>query len=633
MVLKNLTVKSQLTLFFGMTFLLVISIVSGIGFINFKSSSVNNYSERLSNNAFLISKAVEQKTNRYFDTLNLSAKNIPIDNSGVTDEQLALKMVSDIRDYNDVLNSYIGFKDGSTFSANKKGIIPNFNARELGREWYTRIFRGESQIITTPYTSASGNTVMALGVPVVRNGEVIAALCLNLPLDKITNFISQLSDSNQVYGSREDGFILASKDTSQIGKNLFDINPSFEGIKAHPESELYYESNGEERFVSSVKLPSLNWNFWVWDYVSNINAKSNENLLYTSITSALLIALSLIISYILIVKLMYVPIGGEPKEIERLIQKMADGDLSCAHQASVQHSDVYGELLKMAANLTEIVKNINSCSGHLDMASKEIAKSSVDVAKGTDSQMERLEQAATAMNEMTVTVDEVAKNAVQASASVDSTSKSTQQGLEMVKMVNEDIIVLVDKIEEVVTVTNNLDNETESIGGILDVINNISEQTNLLALNAAIEAARAGEQGRGFAVVADEVRNLATKTKESTNEIQDMIGRLQSEAKQSVKLMEVMVVEAQNTMGQSQKASNALASVQQSIDEIKSMNSQIATAAEEQAYVSAEINENVVIINDLARDTQSISTANNETAQRLSRLSNNLTESIVIFKV
>jgi len=234
---------------------------------------------------------------------------------------------------------------------------------------------------------------------------------------------------------------------------------------------------------------------------------------------------------------------------------------------------------------------------------------------------------------MTITVDEVAKNAVQASRSADNTSENAGLGTHVVQEMNRNIDVLIASIDKVVCVTNNLESSTVSIDSILEVINSISEQTNLLALNAAIEAARAGEHGRGFAVVADEVRNLATKTKESTNEIQEMISQLQQEAKNSVELMRVIVTDANTTKEKAASANSALESIKESISVIQDMNNQIATAAEEQTHVAGEINMSVVAINDLAKLTHTGSSNNKSIATHLYGVAQSLKNTVVIFKV
>ena len=625
--------KTKLTLYVAILFTIVIITISMVGFFNFKSSSVENYANKLDSQSFLISKAVEQKMSRYFDALNMVSSQLDVEQDGSLNVESVVEDTKRIQTKLKVLNSYIGMKDGTTYSAVRNGIIPNFNAIELKREWYTRVFAGETEIITTPYKSAAGNLVMALGVPVIRNGEIVAALCLNLAVDQITDFISGLSPENQIYTTREDGFILSSKNRQDIGKNLFKIIPSFANHKNAKSSAHEYEFQGEDYFVASSKLEGLSWNVWAWDTQARINASSNDNLLSTSLIAITLIIVSLVLVYMLVIKLMYIPIGGEPKDIESLLSKIAQGDLACAPGAQESDTGVYAEILKMVDNLRTIVTSINHSAEQVSESSGNMAQSTQEVNESSSDQMMRLEQTSTAMNEMTITVDEVARNAVQASAAADQTTQDAVSGTKVVVAMNDDIDLLLTSIDKVVDVTNSLEKETEGIGSILDVIDSISEQTNLLALNAAIEAARAGEHGRGFAVVADEVRNLATKTKESTDEIQNMISQLQTEAKNSVELMNVIVSEANNTKEKSSEASQALNSIQEAITVIQDMNSQIATAAEQQTHVASEINESVVAINDLAKSTHQASNNNKEVAGHLNEVSQTLKASVVTFKI
>ena len=188
-------------------------------------------------------------------------------------------------------------------------------------------------------------------------------------------------------------------------------------------------------------------------------------------------------------------------------------------------------------------------------------------------------------------------------------------------------------IQEVSDVINTVGEKTSSIGTVLDVIKDIADQTNLLALNAAIEAARAGEQGRGFAVVADEVRNLANRTQQSTNEIQEVITSLQHEANSSMEMMQINREASNVTMENAKQAQASLNEISSSITIIEDMNTQIATATEEQTLVAGEINQSIVDVNDKARQTHSLSASNQEKASELIALSEKLTQAVSTFKL
>jgi len=350
------------------------------------------------------------------------------------------------------------------------------------------------------------------------------------------------------------------------------------------------------------------------------------------ILSVLSLAVSIFIG-LLIEKSFRNSLGGEPKDIEAIVKKIAQGDLSSVALTNGEETGVYREVLTMVGSLKDIIENINASTIQLNALSVHMSESASSVNCSSESQMMQLEQTSTAMNEMTTTVIEVAHNAQRASVSADQANDNSSKGIIVVDEMNTNISTLVGGITDVQQVMNQLESEIVSISSIVEVIRGISEQTNLLALNAAIEAARAGEQGRGFAVVADEVRSLANRTQDSTNEIQAMISSLQTESKNSVALMQVNVENAQSTAEKSNKANEALEAIRHSISIIQDMNNQIATSAEEQKLVSGEINQNIVGINDIAKVTFDSSEKNTLSSEELSNIATSLNKSVEVFKL
>ncbi len=316
-------------------------------------------------------------------------------------------------------------------------------------------------------------------------------------------------------------------------------------------------------------------------------------------------------------------------------EEVAEGDLT--RTIEVDGTDEAGRLLsamlKMQSGLRDTLQRISGSATHLASAAEELNAVTDESARGLSQQNNEIEQAATAVNEMTSAVEEVARNAVSTSEASKNATTSASDGRDLVQETVSAIERMSGDVQSTATLIGNLADESRDIGKVLDVIRGLADQTNLLALNAAIEAARAGEAGRGFAVVADEVRALAHRTQQSTSEIERMIGSIQGGTEQAVSSMRNSTERAESTLNIAKGAGLALDTINSAVVEINERNLVIASAAEEQAQVAREVDRNLVNIRDLS--TQSATGANQTSAasNELSRLAVDLNGMVARFRL
>lgn len=319
----------------------------------------------------------------------------------------------------------------------------------------------------------------------------------------------------------------------------------------------------------------------------------------------------------------------------KVSETVAEGDLT--FRFNVEGSDETAALLRslqaMQNTLRETVSKISDSSMQLASAAEELNAVTDDSNRGLNQQNQEIEQAATAVNEMTAAVDDVARNAVGTAESSRACDKHAKDGEQQVQETVHSISLLVTGLGQTAIQVTNLAESTKSISKVLDVIRTISEQTNLLALNAAIEAARAGEAGRGFAVVADEVRALAHRTQESTEEIEAMVAEIQTDTSSAVAAMQTSNVQAEDTLLLAQAAGKALENITDAINSISESNLVIASASEEQAQVAREVDRNLTNIRDLSTQTAAGAHQTSAASQELSRLAVRLNEMVTRFVI
>ncbi|GAA0814810.1 methyl-accepting chemotaxis protein [Colwellia asteriadis] len=327
------------------------------------------------------------------------------------------------------------------------------------------------------------------------------------------------------------------------------------------------------------------------------------------------------------------PVGGEPLEIANITHSISGGNLTYDFGDTQTATGIYLAIAEMTNKLKELIGGIVETGNEIASSANQMSVVSDQTSDAAMAQKELTTQVAAAINEMSYSIQEVVKHAADSSMAAFEAKGKAEKGKEVVDGTIASIENLASSVEESVEVIKSLEKNSLEIGTVVQVIQSISEQTNLLALNAAIEAARAGEQGRGFAVVADEVRGLAQRTRAATSEIQDMIQTLQTGTNDAVKVMNESKDEAQETVGKSKETGDALASILETINLINDMNTQVATAVEEQSVVASEINSNITSISDSAEVTANGASETAESSQHMSSLAQKLQTLVGGFKV
>ncbi|MCG7930069.1 MAG: methyl-accepting chemotaxis protein [Candidatus Thiodiazotropha lotti] len=472
--------------------------------------------------------------------------------------------------------------------------------------------------------TADGRLVNLVAFPIYDRSDLVGVGVYEKGLDAVAEKIKAAN-------GRE---IIFKTDSGKVAATTTDTYPDLENHQGDQQS--YHEVSWQESILGVGSLPLLSTDGKLVGRMVSIediteNAKSQQRLIIISYTIAVVMLGLLMLGVMLYMKIALKPLDMGVQHMERI----ASGDLS--QEITCNRNDEFKRLLgamqKMNYDLSGLVGKVANTSESLVMTIDEVNNSSEKTNLAVTHQKQELDLLATSLSEMTASATHVSENINHLASSATDSMTATEEGNRIVKQSVQSIGTLTEKIRKGSDVIQTLVEESQQIGVVLEVIKSIAEQTNLLALNAAIEAARAGEQGRGFAVVADEVRTLAGRTQDSTKEIEQIISALQAGVNEAVDVMAVSVSHAEESSQQATTIGDTLDSVQQKIELINQLGSQVSAAADQQRATTEEMNQNIQRISKSADETSAQSNNTSSVVRDLKGLSRVLTEEMDRFKV
>ena len=529
---------------------------------------------------------------------------------------------------------------------------PAFGYFANKRPWYNSAIEKGKFYVSPPAVDSQDGTVSAVvQSPIYQNGVLLGVGGVDILISTIGEVVDKIrfegegtaflldDQQNIVYFPKQDktlelsqafsSFDTVFEDTSGFAELSNQIKRSGTGIV-----EITWRGDDYFAVYHHAKLtdPEMNWSLGILIPASMVDGPINSAITMSTIVALVIIGIITVVTYLAASRITY-PL----KKLKDVMTDIATGDGDLTKTIDIQSNDEVGMLAEQFNSFTDKLRNLLRETATNTQAVAQAAVHLRDVSHDTNEEIQQekhqVDSVTTAVTEMAATVLEISKNASRASDAADDAENQATDGATQARQAMNEIEGLASSIHEAADVVNGLSKESENIGAVVDVINSIAEQTNLLALNAAIEAARAGEQGRGFAVVADEVRSLASRTQESTDDIRKMVERLQGMAQQTDAVMKEGNQKTEQGVEQAQKVVDALQAINLSIKTVQDQSRSIAVATEQQTVVAENINESLVAITDLSDVTANHAGELADEAEQLQQVSKELQGVVSQFKV
>ncbi|PTQ17800.1 methyl-accepting chemotaxis protein [Vibrio splendidus] len=533
---------------------------------------------------------------------------------------------------------FLGTPEGGMYRSHPKRNRAGYDPRQ--RPWYQEANAAGKQIITTAYQDAITKALLVtIAEPVRHNGKLVGVVGADVLIDQLVNDVISLDvgdNANAMLIDASDGTFLAHPDSALSLKPVSQLSndismPIIENAVRTGSIEIIKE-RGAEKLLYFTKVPNTNWIFAV--QMDKATEEANHSTLLTQlITTAVIITLIVIVLVSWLVSFLF----RDLNRVSAALEEIASGEGDLTQRLEPKSDDEIGKLAenfnRFVGNMHTMVIKLSEVSAALGNQARQTASQAEERSARIQMQQDEINMVATAVNEMAAATQEIAGNADHTAQNSSEAVGACEHGTGQVTQTQSSIQNLAQEVQIATNVILELEEHGNSINAILSNIQGIAEQTNLLALNAAIEAARAGEQGRGFAVVADEVRVLSQRTHGSTQEIQQTIELLQGTTGKAVSIMNDSRSLAETSVDDANSAAASLTQIHAAVERISDMATQIASAAEEQASVTSEITRNTEGIRDVSNELADEAHQAAEQAAQLSELSHELESEISRFKL
>ncbi|MDD1829061.1 methyl-accepting chemotaxis protein [Photobacterium sp. ZSDE20] len=533
---------------------------------------------------------------------------------------------------------FLGTPEGGMYRSHPERNRAGYDPRQ--RPWYQEANAAGKQIITTAYQDAITKALLVtIAEPVRHNGQLVGVVGADVLIDQLVNDVISLDVGDNAHAmliDASDGTFLAHPDSALSLKPVSDLSndismPIIENAVRTGSIEIIKE-RGAEKLLYFTQVPNTNWIFAV--QMDRATEEANHSTLLTQlIMTAVVITLIVIVLVSWLVSFLF----RDLNRVSAALEEIASGEGDLTQRLEPKSDDEIGQLAqnfnRFVGNMHTMVIKLSEVSAALGNQARQTASQAEERSARIQMQQDEINMVATAVNEMAAATQEIAGNADHTAQNSSEAVGACEHGTGQVTQTQSSIQNLAQEVQIATNVILELEEHGNSINAILSNIQGIAEQTNLLALNAAIEAARAGEQGRGFAVVADEVRVLSQRTHGSTQEIQQTIELLQGTTGKAVNIMNDSRTLAETSVDDANSAAASLTQIHAAVERISDMATQIASAAEEQASVTSEITRNTEGIRDVSNELADEAHQAAEQAAQLSELSHELESEISRFKL